>query len=145
MPEDQKPEGQPPAQARPPAAPKPPAAKVPASMATTPWDGELPRILKEQFGGQIQEFSTYLGQNFLVAQPDSVIAILEFLKLEADFDYLVDVTAVDYPQRPERFDLVYVLCPQRADPDKNAHSGRLQAANRDYRTPYGQLAGAGSL
>ena len=39
-----------------------------------------------------------------------MIPILEFLKLEADFDYLVDVTAVDLPEtRQERFDLVYVL------------------------------------
>ena len=30
-------------------------------------------------------------------------------KLEADFDYLVDITAVDYPKRAERFDLLYVL------------------------------------
>jgi NADH-quinone oxidoreductase subunit C len=113
MPEDQKPEGTPPAQTPPPAAPKPPAAhaapKAPAVMAATPWDGELPQMLKEQFGDQVSEFSTYLGQNFVVAQPDSVISILEFLKLEADFDYLVDVTAADYPKRPERFDLFYIL------------------------------------
>jgi NADH-quinone oxidoreductase subunit C len=113
MPEDQKPEGTPPAQTPPPAAPKPPAAhaapKAPAVMAATPWDGDLPQMLKEQFGDQISEFSTYLGQNFVVAQPGSVVSILEFLKLEADFDYLVDVTAADYPKRPERFDLFYVL------------------------------------
>lgn len=78
-------------------------------MATTPWESELARLLKEHFGEQISEFSTYLGQNFLVAKPEAVIPILEFLKLEADFDYLVDVTAVDYPQRPERFDLVYIV------------------------------------
>ena len=34
---------------------------------------------------------------------------LEYLKLEADFDYLVDITAVDWPKRAERFDLVYIL------------------------------------
>ncbi len=50
-----------------------------------------------------------MGQNFLVVKPDAVIPVLEFLKLEADFDYLVDVTAVDYPSRAERFDLVYIL------------------------------------
>ena len=33
----------------------------------------------------------------------------EFLKLEADFDYLVDLTAADYPKRPERFELFYIL------------------------------------
>jgi NADH-quinone oxidoreductase subunit C len=26
-----------------------------------------------------------------------------------DFDYLVDITAVDWPKRAERFDLVYIL------------------------------------
>jgi NADH-quinone oxidoreductase subunit C len=55
------------------------------------------------------EFSSYLGQNFLVCKPAAAIPILEFLKLEADFDYMVDITAVDYPKRPERFDLVYIL------------------------------------
>ena len=52
-------------------------------------------MLKERFGDQITEISTYLGQNFIVAKPDSAIPILEYLKLEADFDYLVDITAVD--------------------------------------------------
>lgn len=78
-------------------------------MATTPWEDELSRSLKEQFGDRISECSSYLGQDFLVAQPEAVVPILEFLKLEADFDYLVDLTAVDYPQRAERFDLVYVV------------------------------------
>jgi NADH-quinone oxidoreductase subunit C len=35
--------------------------------------------------------------------------VIEFLKLEADYDYLVDLTAVDWPKRAERFDLVYIL------------------------------------
>jgi NADH-quinone oxidoreductase subunit C len=111
MPEDHKPEGQP-AQA-PPAAAKPPAApaapKAPPVMAATPWDGEIPQLLKEPFGERITECSTYLGQNFVVARPDAVVPIVEFLKLEADFDYLVDITAVDDPKRPERFELVYIL------------------------------------
>ncbi|MBZ5592413.1 MAG: NADH-quinone oxidoreductase subunit C [Acidobacteriia bacterium] len=78
-------------------------------MASTPWEGEIPGQLKERFGDQIRECAAYLGQNFLAAKPDAVIPILEFLKLEADFDYLVDITAVDYPKRAERFDLIYIL------------------------------------
>jgi len=113
MSEEQKPEGSPasPAPAAKPVPPKPAAAvpKAPATMATTTWEGELTGDLKERFGAQITGFHTYLGQNFLVAKPESVVPILEFLKLEADFDYLVDITAVDYPKRAERFDLVYVL------------------------------------
>ena len=78
-------------------------------MAATPWEGELPNQLKDRFGDQIAACSSYLGQNFVVVKPDAVIPILEFLKLEADFDYLVDITAVDYPKRAERFDLFYIL------------------------------------
>jgi NADH-quinone oxidoreductase subunit C len=98
-----------------PAAPKPAAAahpappKPPAVMVTTPWESDITVLLKERFAAAITEFSTYLGQSFLVAQPQAVIPILETLKLELDFDYMVDLTAVDYPKRPERFDVVYIL------------------------------------
>ena len=78
-------------------------------MVTTPWESDITALLKERFQAAITEFSTYLGQSFLVAQPEAVIPILETLKLELDFDYLVDITAVDYPKRPERFDVVYIL------------------------------------
>ena len=94
------------------APPKPAAAappKPPAIMAAVPWESELARELKERFGAEISETSTYLGQNFVVVKPNAVIPVLEYLKLEADFDYLVDVTAVDWPKRAERFDIVYVL------------------------------------
>jgi NADH-quinone oxidoreductase subunit C len=86
-----------------------PVQKVPAAMATTPWDTGLTRTLQERFGEQILKFSSYLGQEFLVAKPEAAVPILEFLKLEAGFDYLVDITAVDHLPRPERFDLVYVV------------------------------------
>jgi len=130
MPDEQKPEGVPSepeksAEGEKPAAPKPvapkpaapaaakPAAhaapKPPAPMAVTPWEGELTNHLRKQFGDQITEFSSYLGQNFLIAKSAAVIPVLEFLKLEQDFDYLVDLTAVDYPKRPERFEIVYIL------------------------------------
>src|SRR5437879_1519230 len=127
MADEPKPEGAEPAggppdaapPAKPAAPPKPPAAAAPAGghappkppppMATTPWESDLTAQIKERFGDQILEFSTYLGQNFLVSKPDAVIQILEVLKLEADFDYLVDITAVDYPKRAERFELVYIL------------------------------------
>src|SRR5674476_847114 len=98
------------AEAPKPAPPKPaaPPPKPPAVMVTTPWDSELARELKETFGEGISETSTYLGQNFIVAKPDSALPILEYLKLESDFDYLVDITAVDWPKRAERFDVVYI-------------------------------------
>jgi len=119
MAEEQKPDGPaapPPGGAAKPAPPKPAAAgghaappKPPATMAATPWDSDLCRDVRERFGDQIRETSTYLGQNFIVCKPEAAVPLLEFLKLEADFDYLVDLTAVDWPKRAERFDVVYIL------------------------------------
>src|SRR5690349_16705985 len=97
------------------APPKPAAAahpappKPPATMAATPWDSELARDLKERFGDRILETSTYLGQPFVVVKPDSAISLVEYLKIDADVGYMVDLTADDWPKRPERFDLVYIL------------------------------------
>jgi NADH-quinone oxidoreductase subunit C len=103
----------PPAKPAIPAKPAPAAGhaappKPPATMAATPWESDLAKELKERFGDRVETL-TYLGQNFIVAKPDTAIAVLEHLKLEADFDYLVDITAVDWPKRAERFDLVYIV------------------------------------
>ncbi|HLK66490.1 MAG TPA: NADH-quinone oxidoreductase subunit C [Bryobacteraceae bacterium] len=105
-----KPAGDAPKAAPKPAAAAPPAApKAPPTMAATPWESDLAKDIKERFGDRILQTSTYLGQNFVVAKPDAAIPVLEYLKLEADFDYLVDITAVDWPKRPERFDIVYIV------------------------------------
>jgi NADH-quinone oxidoreductase subunit C len=110
-----KPPAKPVADAAKPAPPKPAAAghaappKPPATMAATPWESDLTRELKDRFGERISETSTYLGQNFIVAKPEAAIPVLEYLKLEADFDYLVDITAADWPKRTERFDLVHIV------------------------------------
>jgi NADH-quinone oxidoreductase subunit C len=92
-----------------PAAPAAAAPKAPAVMAATPWESDLAREVKERFGDQVTETSTYLGQNFIVTKPEAAIPVIEFLKLEADFDYMVDLTAVDWPKREARFDVVYIL------------------------------------
>lgn len=125
MADEQKPEGLPEPRpegaeaAKPPAKPAPPKPaaaaghaappKPPATMAATPWQSDLGREVKERFGERVTEVSTYLGQNFIVTKPEAAIPVLEYLKLEADFDYLVDITAVDWPKRAERFDVVYII------------------------------------
>lgn len=104
----------PPAAAKPPAGapPKPPAPapKAPAVMAVTPWEDDLTKLLADAFPGRISEFSTYLGQCFLICPPGSVPDIVDYLKRECSFDYLVDITAAHYPARAEEaFDLIYIL------------------------------------
>ncbi|MBZ5575973.1 MAG: NADH-quinone oxidoreductase subunit C [Acidobacteriia bacterium] len=78
-------------------------------MAAVLWESELARDVKEQFGDRLLAASTYLGQNFLLVKPEAAVPVVEYLKVEADFDYLVDITAVDWPKRAERFDLVYIV------------------------------------
>jgi NADH-quinone oxidoreductase subunit C len=77
-------------------------------MQTTPWESELTAALSQQFGDAIAEFSTYVGQNFLICQREAVVPVLDRLKAEG-FDYLVDITALDFPKKDDRFELVYVL------------------------------------
>ncbi len=92
-----------------PAAKPPPKKKAPAVMEVSPWEGPLVDALKERFGEQVKEFLSYRDQNFLVAELPAAIPIIEYLKLEQDFDYLVDITAVDYPEREKRFEVVWIL------------------------------------
>jgi|WetSurMetagenome_2_1015567.scaffolds.fasta_scaffold64897_3 NADH-quinone oxidoreductase subunit C len=130
MPDDPKSEGQslpepsptpePSAPAPPPAAPKPAAAapaaakpaappKAPAVMVTAPWQSDLTESLQAAFGEEITEFSTYAGQSFLVAKPGAVIRIIESLRDAYGFDYLVDITAAHWPQKPEPFEIIYII------------------------------------
>ena len=96
----------------PPAVPAPPKAappKPPAVMAATPLESELATELKRQFEDGIVEALSYAGQSFFVVKRHAVISVIEYLKLEANFDYLVDITAVDWPKRADRFDLIYIV------------------------------------
>ena len=65
--------------------------------------------LKGEYGSGIQEANTYLGQNFLIVDSSLIPELLQVLRDRERFDYLVDVTAVHYPQREKQFDLVWIL------------------------------------
>ena len=99
------------APAKKPAAPakKPAPPKAPAVMEVEPWEGAIPDGLKRRFSEAIRECSVYRRQPFAVADLSSVIPMLEYLKLEEDFDYLVDITAVDYPKKEARFEVIWIL------------------------------------
>jgi NADH-quinone oxidoreductase subunit C len=93
-----------PAAAKPTAAPpKPPAPKP------EPWNSDLVRALKAQYGSGILEASTYAKQNYMIVDSSLVYEILLRLSDDELFDYCVDITAVHYPKREEQFDIVYVL------------------------------------
>ncbi|PCI56259.1 MAG: NADH-quinone oxidoreductase subunit C [Alphaproteobacteria bacterium] len=48
-------------------------------------------------------------------KPDDIAAVLQFLRDDRECEYttLIDLCGVDYPERPERFDVVYCLLSMR--------------------------------
>ncbi len=78
-------------------------------MQSEPWQSTFAQDLTEHFGDRILGCSSYLGQNFVEVRPDAIAQVLLYLRDRADFDTIVDLTAVDYPKRDARFDLVYIV------------------------------------
>jgi NADH-quinone oxidoreductase subunit C len=83
--------------------------KPPAAMQSAPWLSDFTARLTQRFSPAILEFASYLGQNFIVAPPDTALDLITSLRAEEEFDYLADLTAVHWPKRDEPFDLIYVL------------------------------------
>jgi NADH-quinone oxidoreductase subunit C len=72
---------------------------------------EFQVYLEARLAGIITGTEIVNGEMTLHATRENLITLLKFLRDDAgcDFKMLVDVTAVDYPSRPERFEVVYNL------------------------------------
>ena len=89
-----------------------PAAKPagrPAGPAPAPLDNELLRRLRARFGEAIGEATLDRNQAILVVAPPALLAVGEYLKGEEKFDFLTDLTAVDWYGREKRFEVVLNL------------------------------------
>ena len=86
-----------------------PLPKKPAEMPSEPWEGALPAALQERFGDRLSRIALLGGQKLLVADIAAAFEVLSCLKQEHGFDYLVDVTAVHWPDKPEQFEIVWTL------------------------------------
>jgi NADH-quinone oxidoreductase subunit C len=98
-----------PAAAAKPAAPAAKAPPKPEGPKPEPWDSDLARSLKSQYGSGIREANTYLGQKYLVVDSTIVHDILLRMRDAELFNYCVDITAVHYPKREDQFDIIYIL------------------------------------
>src|SRR5579863_728009 len=103
--------------AKPPAAPgapaaKPPAAAVPPRPPAPPKEGpvaldnDLVKRYKEKFGPAILEAWTDRKQAILVVARELLGEIALYSRDGEKFDWLSDLTAVDWPKREKRFDVV---------------------------------------
>src|SRR3984885_6920109 len=109
-----------PSQAAPPAAnaPKPPDAAAPKPAAPPakeappkplPLDNELVQKLKARFGDAIREATLDRKQAIVTIGVEKLREISRYCRDEENCDMLVDLTAVDWPKREKRFDVVLNL------------------------------------
>lgn len=78
-------------------------------MQATVWEGELPHNLAATLPDAELRCESYLSQNFISVSPQFLMALVTHLRDNEEFDFLVDLTAVDYPKEAARFELVYIL------------------------------------
>src|SRR5271157_1083486 len=91
-----------------PARPAPPPPKPPVLMQT-PLDTDLTKRYREQFGAAILEAIEDRKQAYLVIEAAQLAEIARYSRDVEKFDLLEDYTAVDWPRREKRFDLVAIL------------------------------------
>lgn len=76
---------------------------------------ELAAYIQNALPGAISSFGFEKDELVLASSAASIESLLRFLKTDpkTNFDVLIDVTAVDYPARAERFEVVYHLLSMR--------------------------------
>ena len=69
---------------------------------------ELAEHIAMRRGNDVVETKVAFGELTVTATLSSVVGLIEFLRSDAScrFSTLIDITAVDHPDRPARFDLV---------------------------------------
>ena len=92
--------------AKPPVAPRPPAPPAPPKEGPVALDNDLVNRYKEKFGPAILEAWTDRKQAILVVARELLSEIATYSRDDEKFDWLSDLTAVDWPKREKRFDIV---------------------------------------
>ena len=93
-----------------PAKPAPPA-KPPAKPATEPeeWVSPLRETIEKRFPSALSDPLIFRGQAGITLSKESVLEVCRFLRDDPGiaYNYPADVTAVDYPKREKRFEVIY--------------------------------------
>jgi NADH-quinone oxidoreductase subunit C len=109
------------------APPKPPAPKPAAAAHDTkpappagptdpppPAGADVPAFIsavQSAVAGGVTQISLYVGDWTMIVPATKLLEVGQFLRdtPEAGFDFCSDVTASDWPTRPQRFDVIYCL------------------------------------
>ena len=92
-----------------PAAATPPRPAAPAGPKPLPLDNELTKRYKKRFGDAIIEATIDRNQAILLIARAQLVEIARYSRDHEGFDLLTDLTAVDWPRREKRFDIVLNL------------------------------------
>ncbi len=95
--------------AKPPAAAAPPRPPAPPKEGPVALDNDLVKRYKERFGDAIREAWVDRKQAILVVARERLVEIATYSRDDEKFDWLSDLTAVDWPKREQRFDIVLNL------------------------------------
>ena len=91
------------------APPKPPAPPKEAPPKPEPLDNDLVKRYKNRFGEGIREAWIDRKQSILVVDAAQYEEIARYTRDVEQFNLLADLTAVDWPRREKRFDVVLNL------------------------------------
>jgi NADH-quinone oxidoreductase subunit C len=97
------------APAAPAAKPAAPAPPKPPVVLQTPLDNEFVTRFRARFGAALLEAMEDRKQAILTVDRAGLVEIALHLRDEEKFDMLADLTAVDWPKREKRFDVVLDL------------------------------------
>lgn len=69
------------------------------------------QLIRATLGEAVLDYHERLGEYTVTVQRDRIVPVMTVLRDAPDFlcKMLIDICGVDYPQRPERFDVVYHL------------------------------------
>ncbi len=75
---------------------------------------ELESAVRQVLGDKVGQLIHAYGELTLLVKAENIVDVIAALKNDMQFISFLDVCGVDYPGRPERFDVVYhLLSPQR--------------------------------
>ncbi|MDQ1899233.1 NADH-quinone oxidoreductase subunit C [Paracoccus sp. WLY502] len=72
---------------------------------------QLAEHLRLRCGDQVLDATVAFGELTVTSTLSSIVDLIEFLRTDSScrFSTLIDITAVDHPERPQRFDVVWHL------------------------------------
>ena len=71
--------------------------------------GDVHERVMARWAATLEEAAVTHATLVLVAPPERLLELVGSLRKDFGFDLLLDVTAVDWPEREPRFDVVYHL------------------------------------